>query len=80
MRKPGSCGRPAPGIEIALFDDKGGRVEEPQVPEALFALENVVLQPHLGSATQETRIAMGQLMVDNLKAHFAGKPLLTPVV
>ena len=55
-------------------------VEEPQVPEALFALENVVLQPHLGSATQETRIAMGQLMVDNLKAHFAGRPLLTPVV
>jgi hydroxypyruvate reductase len=53
--------------------------DEPRVPEALFALENVVLQPHVGSATNATRGAMGQLVVDNLKAHFAGKPLLTPV-
>lgn len=52
---------------------------EPQVPEALFALDNVVLLPHIASATHATRAAMGQLMVDNLKAHFAGKPLLTPV-
>jgi fatty-acyl-CoA synthase/long-chain acyl-CoA synthetase len=36
MRKPGSCGRPAPGIEIALFDDKGERVEEPRVPGDLY--------------------------------------------
>jgi lactate dehydrogenase-like 2-hydroxyacid dehydrogenase len=42
-------------------------------------MENVVLQPHQASATHETRAAMGQLMIDNLKAHFAGKPLLTPV-
>jgi hydroxypyruvate reductase len=55
-------------------------VDEPKVPETLFALENVVLQPHVGSATHTTRGAMGQLVVDNLKAHFAGKPLLTPVV
>ncbi len=55
-------------------------VEEPRVPEALFALDNVVLQPHVGSATHATRAAMGQLVVDNLKAHFAGKPLLTPVL
>lgn len=52
---------------------------EPQVPEALFALDNVVLLPHIASATHGTRAAMGHLMVDNLKAHFAGKPLLTPV-
>ncbi len=52
---------------------------EPQVPEALFAMDNVVLQPHMGSATHETRRAMGDLVVDNLAAHFAGKPALTPV-
>jgi len=53
---------------------------EPKVPEALLAMDNVVLQPHQGSATHETRAAMGQLVVDNLKAHFEGKPLLTRVV
>jgi len=52
--------------------------DEPRVPEALFALDNVVLQPHVGSATHPTRRAMGQLVVDNLAAFFAGKPLLTP--
>ena len=52
---------------------------EPKVPEALFAMDQVVLQPHLGSATHETRKAMGDLTVDNLRAHFAGKPALTPV-
>lgn len=52
---------------------------EPRVPEALFKFDNVVLQPHQASATVETRMAMGNLMVDNLVAHFAGKPLLTPV-
>jgi len=46
---------------------------EPKVPEALFAMENVVLQPHQGSATVETRRAMGDLTVANLAAHFAGK-------
>jgi len=55
-------------------------LDEPKVPDALFALENVVLQPHVGSATHTTRGAMGQLVVDNLKAHFAGQPLLTPVI
>lgn len=53
--------------------------DEPRVPEAFFALENVVLQPHVGSATHQTRQAMGQLVLDNLAAHFAGKPLKTPV-
>jgi lactate dehydrogenase-like 2-hydroxyacid dehydrogenase len=52
---------------------------EPRVPEALLALDNVVLQPHVGSATERTRRAMGQLVLDNLAAHFAGKPLVTPV-
>ena len=53
--------------------------DEPRVPEALCAMDNVVLLPHLASATHTTRAIMGQLMMDNLKAHFAGQPLLTPV-
>lgn len=53
--------------------------DEPRVPAELIALENVVLQPHVASATHPTRKAMGQLVIDNLAAHFAGKPLLTPV-
>ena len=53
-------------------------VHEPKVPEALFALDNVVLLPHVGSATHLTRMAMGQLQIDNLAAFFAGKPLKTP--
>jgi hydroxypyruvate reductase 2 len=53
--------------------------DEPNVPEALFKMENVVLQPHQGSATVETRRAMGDLMLQNLAAFFAGKPLLTPL-
>jgi hydroxypyruvate reductase len=52
---------------------------EPRVPEALLAMDNVVLSPHIGSATHDTRRAMGDLTVDNLVAHFAGRPLLTPV-
>jgi len=53
--------------------------DEPRVPTALRALPNVVLTPHVGSLTVETRHAMGQLVVDNLAAHFAGLPLLTQV-
>ena len=45
---------------------------EPQVTPALLAMENVVLLPHLGSATQETRVAMGMRAVENLTAFFAG--------
>jgi lactate dehydrogenase-like 2-hydroxyacid dehydrogenase len=52
---------------------------EPQVPEALIRMDNVVLQPHVGSATHHTRNAMAQLVVDNLKAWLDGKPPLTPV-
>jgi lactate dehydrogenase-like 2-hydroxyacid dehydrogenase len=54
--------------------------DEPRVPEALMKLDNVVLAPHIASATHATRRAMGDLMIDNLLAHFAGKPLLTPVI
>lgn len=53
---------------------------EPHVPEELKMMDNVVLQPHVGSATHETREAMASLVVANLKAHFSGKDLLTPVV
>lgn len=53
--------------------------DEPRVPAALRALDNAVLTPHVGSLTVETRHAMGQLVVDNLIAHFAGAPLPTPV-
>ena len=52
--------------------------DEPHPSPAFFALDNVVLAPHAASGTVETRAAMGQLVVDNLAAHFAGKPLLTP--
>jgi hydroxypyruvate reductase len=54
-------------------------VDEPNVPGALIALDNVVLQPHQASATRETRFAMGQLVVDNVAAFVAGRPLITPV-
>ncbi len=50
---------------------------EPNIPPELFALDNVVLLPHVGSATHETRKAMGELCKANLDAWFARKPLLT---
>ncbi|KAE8656970.1 rop guanine nucleotide exchange factor 12-like [Hibiscus syriacus] len=53
---------------------------EPYVPEELFGLDNVVLLPHVGSGTVETREAMADLVIGNLEAHFQKKPLLTPVV
>lgn len=55
-------------------------VDEPNVPEALMAMEQVALQPHRASATVETRVAMGELVLANLAAHFAGQPPVTPVV
>jgi len=61
------------GAALDVFAD------EPRAPQALLALPNVVLSPHQGSATEKTRAAMGDLMVSNLGAHFAGDPLLTPV-
>lgn len=53
---------------------------EPTIDLRFLELDNVVLQPHHGSGTVETRRAMGQLVRDNLAAHFAGKSLPTPVV
>jgi lactate dehydrogenase-like 2-hydroxyacid dehydrogenase len=53
---------------------------EPEVTPGLLTMENVVLFPHLGSATQETRIAMGRRAVENLRLFFDGAPLRDPVV
>ena len=53
--------------------------DEPRVPEALRALPNVVLTPHMASGTAQTRGAMSDLTLANLQAHFDGKPLPTPV-
>ena len=54
-------------------------VHEPRVPEALRTLPNVVLTPHIGSATVETRAAMTSLVVENVLAFARGDALLTPV-
>ena len=61
------------GAALDVFDG------EPQVPAELMAMENVVLTPHIASSTHETRRAMGDLVYDNLRAHFDGKVVLTPV-
>jgi lactate dehydrogenase-like 2-hydroxyacid dehydrogenase/drug/metabolite transporter (DMT)-like permease len=53
--------------------------DEPRVPQELIDMDHVVLVPHIGSASVHTRRAMGQLVVDNLIAGFAGKGPLTPV-
>jgi lactate dehydrogenase-like 2-hydroxyacid dehydrogenase len=61
------------GAGLDVFDN------EPRIDPAWFAVENAVLVPHVGSATVETRTAMGALQVENLRLHFAGKPVKTPV-
>ncbi|MGN7159520.1 2-hydroxyacid dehydrogenase [Sphingomonas sp. SAFR-052] len=61
------------GAGLDVFED------EPHVLEALIAMPNVVLLPHIGSASVATRAAMGRLVVDNLVAWFDGRPALTPV-
>jgi glyoxylate reductase len=74
--------------EDALVDELvGGRisagldvfVDEPNVPERLLGLPNVVLTPHIASATVETRAAMTRIVVDNVLALERGEPLRTPV-
>ena len=54
-------------------------VDEPNVPAELFAMDNVVLTPHIASGTLQTRTAMADLAFANLQAHFDGQPLLTPI-
>ncbi len=61
------------GAALDVFDG------EPEVPAELMAMENVVLTPHIASSTHETRRAMADLVYDNLRAHFDGKPVITPV-
>ena len=54
--------------------------DEPRVPPEFFTLDNAVIFPHVGSATVETRKAMGDLQIENLRLHFAGKAVKTRVV
>ena len=60
------------GVGLDVYDN------EPNVPEALLNMDQVVLLPHIGSATLETRTQMGELVINNIVAHFEGRPLLTP--
>jgi lactate dehydrogenase-like 2-hydroxyacid dehydrogenase len=61
------------GAALDVFDN------EPDIDPRFFALDNVLLTPHLGSATHETRAAMAQLMLDNVRAYFRSGRALTPV-
>jgi lactate dehydrogenase-like 2-hydroxyacid dehydrogenase len=61
------------GAALDVFED------EPRVPDRLKALPHVVLVPHIGSATGQTRQAMADLAFGNLREHFSGRPVLTPV-
>lgn len=60
------------GASLDVFDD------EPEVPQNLIDAPNCVLTPHLGSATDSARAAMAALVLDNIAAHVAGRPLPTP--
>lgn len=75
--------------ECALVDAlKAGKIrgagldvyaDEPRAPSALLSLDNVVLSPHQSSATHETRAAMAECTLANLRAHFSGEPVPNPV-
>lgn len=54
-------------------------LDEPRAPAELLEMDNVVATPHIASGTHETRRAMAALVAANLRAHFAGRPVLTPV-
>jgi len=69
----GAAQRDDPRRRLDVFAD------EPRVPQALLELDNVVLLPHVGSATRHTRGLMGRLVVDNLLSWFEGRGALTPV-
>ncbi len=72
-------------VATALRDGKLGGAgldvfeREPHVLPALLECENAILTPHVGSATASTRKAMGDLVLANLEAYFAGKPLVSPI-
>lgn len=71
-------------VELLQSGELGGAgldvfENEPKVPDVLKQLNNVVLMPHVGSATTETRHAMFDLVMQNLQAYFSGKALVTPV-
>lgn len=53
--------------------------DEPNVPAALRQRDNVVITPHMASATRETRREMSRLVLENVEAWFRGRPLITPV-
>ena len=61
------------GAALDVFEN------EPNVPQALREMDNVVLTPHIGSSTAQTRRAMADLAFDNLNAQLTGQALLTPV-
>jgi lactate dehydrogenase-like 2-hydroxyacid dehydrogenase len=61
------------GAALDVFEN------EPHVPRALLTLDNVVLTPHIGSGTTETREAMSQLVLANIAAYAAGRPAVSPV-
>jgi len=75
-----------PALIAALADKRisGAALDvfwsEPNIDSRLLGFENVIVQPHHASGTIEARKAMGKLVRDNLAAHFAGRPLLTPVI
>ncbi|MCR5083929.1 MAG: 2-hydroxyacid dehydrogenase [Succinivibrionaceae bacterium] len=61
------------GAGLDVFD------HEPHIDPRLRGLPNVVLAPHVGSATERTRRGMGMMVLENIKAYLAGKPLLNPI-
>ena len=73
-----------PALVKALQEGKLGGAgldvfaDEPNAPKELFGMDQVVLAPHVGSATTETRTAMNDLVVANLRAHLKGQKLVTP--
>ena len=84
IARGGICDQPAL-IEMLEAEAIAGAAldvfaDEPDVPERLRALPNVVLSPHQASATRKTRAAMGELVLANIDAHFARRPLPSPVV
>ncbi len=74
-----------PALVEALTSGKLGAAgldvfeDEPKVPQALFAMDNVVLTPHIASNTEETMQAMGECLLDNMRSWFAGNGPVTPV-